>query len=161
MLAHRIAVSRAFVKETDAPEPRCPSRQGCEGLGVPVGAATLQAQLSPERAAALAPDAYYCPNPLCAVAYFDAEGGVALRAEQRRRSWPKESGAPVCVCFGVSEDEIAAWAHAPDAPDKASMRALLARIDGPQARCATEAPDGRPCTTAVRRVFLRELEARA
>lgn len=154
-------MSRAFVKEAERPEPRCPERQGCGGLGVTVGATTLAAQLSSEAAALLIGHTFYCPNPACEVAYFDAGGSCVLRAEQRRRSWPKEPDAPACSCFGVDERSIAAWATAPGAPDKAAMRALLARIEGPEAQCATCAPDGGPCTTHVRRIFMRALELRS
>lgn len=154
-------MSRAFVKEAEAPEPHCPERLGCGGAGIPVGPVTLAAQLPAERAATLMHDAFWCPNPQCDVAYFDASGGVVYAAEARHRGWPKDPAAAVCACFGIDEARIMAWARAPGAPDKAAMRALLARIAGPDARCATCSPDGRSCETAVRRVFLRGLETRS
>jgi hypothetical protein len=153
-------MSRAFVKEAESPEPRCPERQGCGGLGVTVGPATLAAQLSAEAAATLIGETFYCPNPACGVAYFAAGGGSVLRGEQRARSWPKDAAAPVCPCFGILEHEIAAWARAREKPDMPALRALLARIEGPEAQCGTRAPDGRPCATQVRRVFMRELARR-
>jgi len=148
-------MSRAFVKETETPGPACPSPPGCGGAGVPVPAATLVARLAAGAAARFAGTTFFCPDPACDVAYFDGRGERATRAELLAPAYPKQLGAPLCACFGVTREQLEALGHA---GDKAGMRAFLERTASPEARCETRAADGRCCATEARRVFLRALE---
>jgi len=150
-------VSRAFIKEPEAPEPSCPSPPGCGGVGVPVSRVTLEARLRPEAAARFAGAGYFCPDPVCAVAYFDAAGERALREEMVAPAWPKNQGAPLCACFRVAREAFEDFGRR---GDKAAMRDFLARTESPEARCASCAADGRCCAPEARRVFLRALEGR-
>ncbi len=148
-------MSRAFIKEAEAPGPACPSPPGCGGAGVPVSRVTLLARLGPDVAARLEGEAFFCPDPACPVAYFDTRGERATRDELLEPAFLKHQGAPLCACFGVSREAIEDLARR---GDKAGMRAFLERAGSPEARCASRAADGRSCATEARRVFLRALE---
>jgi hypothetical protein len=148
-------MSRAFVKEAETTGPVCPSPPGCGGEGVPVSQATLQSRLHPQAAARFAGETFFCPDPLCEVAYFDAGGERALRSEMLSPGYPKSPGAPLCACFGVTSEAIEDFGRR---GDKAAMRVFLERTASPEARCERQAADGRSCATEARRVFLRALE---
>jgi Zinc binding domain len=149
-------MSRAFMKEPETSGPSCPSPPGCGGVGVPVSRATLEARLRPEAAARFAGAAYFCPDPACEVAYFDAGRERAPRSEMIAPAWPKHPGAPLCACFGVTREVLEDFGRR---GDKAEMRAFLERTSSPEARCELLAADGRCCATEARRVFLRSLES--
>ncbi|MGQ0553863.1 MAG: hypothetical protein ACT4PU_11670 [Planctomycetota bacterium] len=148
-------MSRAFLKEPESPEPSCPPPSGCGGVGLPVSRVTLEARLRPEAAARFVSDGFFCPNPACDVAYFDAGGERALRGELAAPAWLKQAGAPLCACFGVGEEYFEDLGRR---SDKAAMRAFLERTVSPEARCVSLAASGRSCATDARRVFLRALE---
>jgi hypothetical protein len=148
-------MSRAFIKEPEAPGPSCPSPPGCGGTGVPVSRVTLEARLRPDAAARFAADGYFCPNRACEVAYFDAGRERATRNEMVAPGWPKHPDAPLCACFRVAREVFEDFGHR---GDKAAMGAFLERTVSPEARCASLAADGRCCATEARRVFLRALE---
>lgn len=144
-------MNKAFVKDPEPGEPRCPPPAGCAGIGVPVTRATLLAQLPGDVARRFADSACYCPSPSCEVAYFDAWGTVASRDALRRQAYPKSPAAPVCACFGITAGEIR---EAAEAGDKERVREMLSRAEGPDARCATESPSGGSCAVEVRRIFM-------
>ena len=149
-------MSRAFVKEAEeTPDPTCPVPPGCGGAGVPVSHATLRARLQPAAAARFAGETFFCPDPACEVAYFDAGGERASRDEMLAPVWPKSPSAPLCACFGVARETIEEFARR---GDKAAMRAFLDRTASPSARCESSSADGHCCATEARRVFLRALE---
>lgn len=149
-------MSRAFIKEEETVGPRCPSPPGCDGAGVPVSHATLQARLGPAATARFTGETFFCPDPACEVAYFDAGGERAKRDELLAPAWPKSPSAPLCACFGVSRQAIEDFGRR---GDKAAMRAFLERTASVEARCELSAADGRCCATEARRVFLRALES--
>jgi len=151
-------MSRAFIKEPETSGPSCPSPPGCGGTGVPVSRITLQARLHPDAAARFAADGYFCPDPACEVAYFDAGHECALRSEMLAPAWPKQPGAPLCACFGVAREALEDFGRR---GDKAAMRDFLQRTVSAEARCESRAADGRCCATEARRVFLRALESAA
>ena len=151
-------MSRAFVKEAETPGPSCPSPPGCGGVGVPVSHATLQARLSPAAAARFTGETFFCPDPACEVAYFDARGELATRADMLVPAWPKSPTAPLCACFSVAREAIEDLARR---GDKSAMRAFLERTASPAARCELTSADGHSCATEARRVFLRGLEGGA
>src|SRR5687767_9338283 len=86
-------VSRAFMKEPEPGEPRCPK---CAGLGEPVGLPTLEAHLAADVRAPLGATAFYCPDPACAVAYFNGWGTSVPREKLTSTAYPKDPEAPVC-----------------------------------------------------------------
>lgn len=147
-------MSRAFVKEADAKEPRCPSPPGCGGTGIAVSSATIQANVAIEARVEFHGDAFFCPDPDCTIAYFDGFGTRIERSAMLRRAWPKDPDAPVCSCFEVTAADIEEWA---DRGAKVKVRELIDRTKGADAKCLTLAPDGRCCEEKVRRVFLRAL----
>jgi len=147
-------MSRAFVKESDDKEPRCPSPPGCGSVGINVSRATIEANVPEAARVEFHGEAFYCANPTCRVAYFDGYGTRIERDSLLRCAWPKDADSPVCSCFLVTAADIEGWA---DAGEKVRVRELLERSKGPEARCATRAPDGRRCEENVRRVFLRAL----
>jgi len=148
-------MSRAFVKEPEAAGPSCPAPPGCGGVGVPVSRTTLAARLRPEAAARFPSEAFFCPDPACEVAYFDAGQERALRSELLEPAWPKHAHAPLCACFGVGSEVFEDYGRR---GDKQAMRAFLERAAAPDVPCVSRAADGRCCATAARRVFLRALE---
>jgi hypothetical protein len=124
---------------------------------VPVSRKTLLAQLPAELARAFAASAYYCPNPRCAVGYFDAWGTQAPASVLRQPAYPKSPAAPLCSCFGITADQIREDA---EAGRKDLVRDLVARAGSDQARCETEAPCGASCVVEARRLFLRHFAER-
>ncbi len=138
------------MKESDGPEPRCPK---CDGRGVPVQRATIAALAGEAAAAKFGPEAFCCDDPPCEIAWFDRFGARVRVDELRARPWPKDPSAPVCACFGVTAAEIETWARK---GDNAPVKALLLRVKGPEARCATRAFDGVSCEPHVRKIYLRE-----
>lgn len=147
-------MNKAFVREPEPAEPRCPTPDGCDALGVSVTRKTLVAQLGEETAQRLAEPAYYCASSSCDVAYFDGWGLWIPRSALRRPIYPKSPSAPVCACFGVTADDIRADA---EAGCKDRVKDLLLRAASAEARCETESPCGRSCAAEVRRLFLRHL----
>lgn len=143
-------MNKAFVRESDAPPPRCPERVGCGQPGLPVPAETRQALLDPIDAARLAPEAFYCPNPACAVAYFDAWGGVVDRDSLRERTWPKDPDGLVCGCLRLTVADLVADARA---GRRETVLAVIAVARSAEARCGRCMPDGRSCEREVRRLF--------
>src|SRR5262249_54625008 len=100
------AVSRAFIKEAETSGPGCPAPPGCGGGGVPVSRATLEARLPREAVARFAGGALFCANPGCVVAYFDERRAWASRDELLAPAYPKQLGAPLCACFGVTREAL-------------------------------------------------------
>jgi hypothetical protein len=119
---------------------------------MPVGRKTLLAQLPENLARAFSESAYYCPNPRCNVAYFDAWGAQAPASVLRRTSYPKTPEAPLCSCFGITAEQILDEAKA---GRKDLIRDLVARAASKDARCETEAPSGTSCVVEARRIFLK------
>lgn len=148
-------MSRAFVKEPEAKEPRCPPTVGgCGGVGSPVTVATVRANVGNAELPEFHGDVFYCSNPGCAIAYFDGFGTRVERTELLRKAWPKDPDGVACSCFLVAVETIEEYALN---GNKAAMRELLNRAASGEARCATRAPDGRSCATEVRRIFMRTL----
>lgn len=149
-------MSRAFIKEPEPEDPRCPLPAGCGGPGMPLGRKTLLAQLPEDVARTFAESAYYCGNDSCPVAYFDAWGAQAPASMLRCQAYPKNAAAPLCSCFGITAEAIRAEA---ELGRKDLLRDLLARAESKAARCETEAPSGTSCLVEARRVFLKHFLA--
>lgn len=135
------------MKEPEQGDPACPR---CGTPGEPVAPKTLEAQLQTVDRAQLAGTVFYCGNPACATAYFNAWGAAVAVDRLASRAAPKSPEAPICPCFGLKEEDVTA-----DARDgrKDRVRDLVERAKGPEARCAELCPDGQPCLTRVLRLF--------
>lgn len=149
-------MNRAFVKESEPAEPRCPKTAGCEGIGVPVTRRTLLAHVPESSAKTLAGSScHYCPNPGCPVAYFDAWGASVPSTELRRPAYPKSLTAPVCSCFGITAQEVREEA---EAHRKDRVREWIAKAESAEARCETESPSGTSCVSEIRRIFVKHFK---
>ena len=137
-------MSRAFVKEPDPGELRCP---GCGGPGDPVGLPTLEALLSEEDRRALGASAFYCGNPACANGYFAAWGATVPGVRLKAAAYPKDPDAPICPCTGLRAEEVVADARE---GRKDRVRALK---DRPESECARRCPDGKSCVARVFGLF--------
>ena len=148
-------MNKAFVREPDEPDPRCPR---CGVLGESVGRPTLAAHLPLEAVTQLGESACYCANPRCPVAYYDAAGAEVPLTLVREPAYPKDPDAPICSCFGLTAEQVERDARAGD-PKR--VRELIARAQGPEARCGTAAPGGRSCVGEVQKLFLKHFRAAA
>lgn len=142
-------MNKAFVKEPDATEGRCPR---CNTPGVPVWSETLHAHLSPEAARGLTESAFFCPYANCEVVYFDVFDRVATQAGVKTPVYPKDPAAPICSCFGLTEDDVLA-----DISEGGVTRvkSLIARAKSAEANCATRSPSGQNCVNEVQRCYMR------
>ncbi len=147
-------MNKAFVKDPEPGEPRCPAPKGCGGLGSPVSRVTLVSQLPEVLAGKFSESAYYCANPSCQVAYFDTWGTTAERSSLSAAAYPKSPTAPVCSCFGFTADEVRTAA---EAGRKDIVRDMVLKAEGDDAQCETKAPSGSCCATEIRRLFLHHL----
>lgn len=145
-------MNKAFVRDPDPPDPRCPA---CGGHGQSVGAATLEAHLHAPARQLLSASAFFCPNPKCHVAYFDATGIDVAADMLRTRCYPKHDDAPICPCHDVMADDIIADARS---GNPARVRDLIARATAPGARCSLASPSGQSCVEQVQRLYLRHLK---
>ena len=145
-------MNKAFVKAPEQADPRCPTPNGCGGIGSPVSRKTLEAQVSEEAVRDFSESCFYCPNPSCDVAYFDLWGKTISREKLKTQAYPKNPTAPVCACFGMTAQEVRADA---EAGRRDRVRELITKAESGEAPCETEAPAGRSCATEIRRIFLK------
>ena len=120
-------MSRAFMKEEEAREPGCPS---CGTPGAPVSSTTIEAQLSTADRAALEGRVFHCGAASCSTAYFTALGAAVPVARLASPAWPKSPDAPLCPCFGVRAEDLAADARE---GRKDRIKSLRERAEGPEA----------------------------
>ncbi len=140
-------MSRAFIREAEPTEPRCP---GCDAPGEQVGPATLKAHLPLADSAALGERAFYCVASGCRTAYFNGWGVSVPADRMTATAYPKDPAGPLCPCFGVTVEEVLADARA---GHKERVKDLMERSRGPEARCVERCPDGQPCLPRVLRLF--------
>src|SRR5690242_18281917 len=96
-------MNKAFVREPDEPDPRCPA---CGVLGVATPRPVVAAHLPLDATATLSENGFYCANPRCDVAYYDASGASVDRKFLRGGTFPKDVNAPVCPCTGLSAEQV-------------------------------------------------------
>lgn len=151
-------MNKAFVKEDDDKEPRCPQPEGCGGPGVAVPAETVTAQVRDPGADTLSGDVLFCVDPQCSVGYFDPWGATIPARTLASLCWPKDPTAPVCPCFGLTREDVVEDATR---RDPTRLRELIKKSEGPDAACATLTPDGRCCIPEARRLYMRHLQPEA
>ncbi len=143
-------MNKAFVKEPDEPDDlHCPR---CGGLGQSVSAATIHAHLNEGDTASLASSSCFCGNANCDVAYFDGFEQVILVEQLRKPIYPKDPVAPICACFGLKAEDVAADAQAGNA---AGVRQLIDKCKDHREACVLLAANGRCCVDEVQRQFLK------
>lgn len=143
-------MNKAFVREPE-PDGRafCPR---CESLGVPVEHGTLNTHIRSEFRNKVGDSAWFCGFLRCDAAYFNLFGVVVSIEELNAPIYPKDLDAPICACFGLGYDDVAA-----DAADGVPVRIRenLALSQSDDARCETRAADGRSCISALQELYIR------
>ncbi|HVJ68343.1 MAG TPA: hypothetical protein VM510_10185 [Caulifigura sp.] len=143
-------MNKAFVREPDFERNTyCPR---CGTIALHVWSGPLDTHVRAESRGKLADDAWYCPSAACDVAYFQPDGAVVEVAELNSEVYPYDLDAPICACFGLTYDDVAADV-AEGTPTR--LRELLAKSKSPAARCATIAVDGRCCMPVVQELYMR------
>jgi hypothetical protein len=143
-------MNKAFVREPEMDgRAYCPR---CQTLGVPVGAAPLDAHIRSQSRAKMHDAAWFCGYPQCEVAYFNVFESVVLTGELKRPVYPKDPDAPLCGCFGFAYADIEA-----DVRDgqPTRIRALLVKSQSAEANCHTLAPNGQCCMREVQKLYMR------
>ena len=142
-------MNKAFVKEAEDPGDRCPS---CGSAGQRVFRATLESHLPPELRGEFTESAFFCPQPTCPVAYFDPFERSIPADRLLQPVYPKDPAAPLCACFGLTEEDIEA-----DVREGAVTRvkAHLQRAQSDAARCGTLAANGQSCIPAVQKCYMQ------
>jgi hypothetical protein len=93
----------------------------------------------------------------CLVAYYDIAGRTTGRDQMTRTAYPKDPGAPICSCFGITPEQIELEARA---HRTALLSDLIAKAESPEADCVRQAPDGCCCIALVQRHYLANLPER-
>jgi len=143
-------VNKAFVKESEDPGDRCPI---CHGFGKTVQQVTLRAHLSDASRASLAETAFFCPDPLCEVAYFDQFEQFVAVERLEKPLYPKDIDAPICPCFGLQCSDIDADIEE-DGVQR--VRAHLQQAHSELASCSITTGDGRSCIPAVQKYYMQQ-----
>jgi hypothetical protein len=145
----RLAMNKAFIREPE-PDGRafCPV---CGSLGSPVERAVLDRHIRPEARGMLGDAAWFCGFARCDAAYFNLFNAVVGVAELIVPVYPKDLDAPICACFGLNYDDVAADAAA-GTPTR--IRANLRRAET-AARCEELAADGRSCLSSIQELYQR------
>ncbi len=137
-------MNKAFVREGDEPAPRC----GCGSAGLSVEPA--QVGKSTAGRAALSGQAFFCPRPVCPVAFYDGWGTQVAAALLEVPCYPKDPEGFVCPCLQIRLAEIRDEAR--EGGKETVMRILQHLKSEPG--CAELRPDGRTCEREARRLFL-------
>jgi hypothetical protein len=142
-------MNKAFVREPDHDADYCPR---CGSKGQQVSRATLRTYLPQEKAQMVTDPANFCPSPQCEVAYFDAFERVVPTADLSKPVYPKDPDAPMCACFGLTRNDIEQ-----DIAEGVVTRvkAILAKAESPEARCAEKAANGQSCVAYVQRYYMQ------
>jgi hypothetical protein len=142
-------LNKAFLKEQEDPVGRCPR---CGSPGSPVPAETLVAFLSAEQRASISGTAYFCGSPRCEAVYFDDFERWVPLAGLHARVWPKDADAPLCACFGLRADDVAADVREGGV---ARVKDVVTRSKTSEARCSVLSPSGHNCSAEVQRYYFR------
>ncbi|HEY4231992.1 MAG TPA: hypothetical protein VGM76_01070 [Lacipirellulaceae bacterium] len=143
-------MNKAFVREPeDDGRAYCPR---CRSLGQPVGPGPLDTHVRVDSRAKMHDAAWFCSYPHCEVAYFNQFDAVVTVDELRAPVYPKDLDSPICACFGLTYDEVAADVRE-GTPTR--IRDLLAKSKTSAANCANLAANGRCCIGAVQELYLK------
>jgi hypothetical protein len=142
-------MNKAFIREPDEFPTRCPQ---CHSAGQPVGPETLNAQLESHIRTGLAESAYFCPDGLCDVVYYDDYSAIVTRQAFKAPIPIKDANAPICSCFGLKREDIEQ-----DVAEGAvaRTRAAVQKAQSGEARCSTKAPNGRSCVQEIQCYYLK------
>ncbi len=142
-------MNKAFVKEHDSTEGRCPR---CGSAGAVVFQETLRAHLPPAALQHLTDSAFFCAQPRCSVVYFDLFDRVVEESQVQTPVYPKNPAAPLCACFGLTRDDVEE-----DIREGAvtRTRACVEKAKSPEARCAVASPSGQSCVAEVQRYYMK------
>lgn len=142
-------MNKAFVRESDATDVLCPR---CGGAGESVIRAAFETHVPADLRRPLAASVYFCPTPSCPVAYFDAFEATVTADALTRPVHPKDPAAPLCACFGLTAEDVAADV---DEGTPTRIRGLLARSKTDAARCEELSATGRSCIAEVQRCYIK------
>jgi hypothetical protein len=142
-------MNKAFVKEQDSTEGRCPR---CGSPGTAVYQETLRAHLAPAALQNLTDSAFFCAQPRCSVVYFDLFDRVVEESAVKTPVYPKNPDAPLCSCFGLTREEVEQDIREGGV---ARTRACVEKANGPEARCAVSSPSGQSCVAEVQRYYMK------
>ena len=99
-------MNKAFVREPDFDgRVYCPQ---CGSLGVAVNRETLDHHVLEQVRSHLGDTAWFCEFARCEVGYFDRFERVVEVCKLKTAVYPKNTGAPICACFGFTLDDIEA-----------------------------------------------------
>ena len=124
----------------------------CGVIGTPVARHTVAAHVPPEAAGRLSDTAYFCSNPRCNIAYYDALEQWLPIDLLDRSIFPKDPMAPICSCFGMTAQDVEADAKA-GRTDR--IKQLIVRAQTTDARCDELAPNGCSCVPEIQRHYLK------
>jgi hypothetical protein len=142
-------MNKAFVKEQDSTEGRCPR---CGSPGAPVFWETLAAHLAPETLEHLTDSAFFCAQPRCPVVYFDLFDRAVEEGDVKTPVYPKNPAAPLCACFGLTCEDVDL-----DLSEGVVTRTreCVEKAKSPAARCAIASPSGQSCIAEVQRYYMQ------
>jgi hypothetical protein len=96
--------------------------------------------------------AWFCSFVRCDVAYFNQFEAVVVLDELKAPIYPHDLDAPLCACFGVTYDDVAADVRE---GEPTRIRQLLAKSRSSEARCHAMAVDGQTCLREVQKLYLK------
>jgi hypothetical protein len=142
-------MNKAFVRESDSTDVLCPR---CGAAGAEALSTAVASHVPEELRRSLAATVFFCATPSCPIAYFDSLEGSVAASELVRPVCPKDPAAPLCACFGLTRDDVAADV---DEGTPKRIRELLAKSKSPAAHCETASPTGRSCLPEVQRYYFK------
>lgn len=113
---------------------------------------TLHQFIPAEKQSQIGASPFFCETPTCAVGYFDSLESVILASELVRPIYPKTATAPLCGCFGLTEEDI--WQDIDDGKPT-RIRDLLQKSKSDAAQCTEKDPQGNCCLPRVQRHYFR------
>ena len=144
-------MNKAFVRETDDSDPRCPL---CGATGASVPETAIANYVPSELRHRLGAMVYFCETPTCAAVYYDAVEDHLSASDLACTVYPKDSSAPLCACFGLTAEDIE-QDLSEGSPRR--VREIVAKSKTTAAQCAVAAASGRCCVPAVQKYYLRRL----
>jgi Zinc binding domain len=149
-------MNKAFIREPDETgQLHCPA---CGSLGIAVTGDTWRAHIADDASQNLAESACFCPYAKCDVVYFDMFGRQVPTAALRHGVFPKDPQAPICGCFGLTGDDVAADVNEGVVT---RVRGLLEKAKSPEAHCRTMSASGQSCVGDVQRYYMKLREAKS